>query len=1277
MAKNNIDTLLHIFSQVGENRDDFISAMESLGHSQRTGRDEYYRVLQHLVGKTNSSSNGSSRPPEPETNIPNPPPNPPEPEPEPEQTSKKKTKPYQHSGWDAWRLYGGDKERRNAYNEYLKKGIKDAAASRGFQGDPEELDKKAFKKHFKGLGGFSNEAKALRDLLKHADYNYPNSGYSTPAGTEHAVYHLLRSGVTKYYEPYTKTEKVLKRARKKGVSAHDLSRLKSMLELRDEYTSAATGKLTPEQYKQDEVFNAAYLRGIGVFARRLVREAGLGMDLSLVGESAQSIREGARYTQERLADPSKIPVITDPPEPEPEPTPAPEPEPEREPPTPYEYSSWRDPLLFGKDPASTEGLRGGIQAGIEATASSRGFEGDFSGFTKKDFKKLYKGFGKYSDEAGAVRAMIKHMRPEGMLVSKMSRVASGFITSGLSKYYDPYSSKKKILRRAKKKGVNERGLQRLAALTNMRDRIVQSYVDQLPKELQSDPSYYYKARDLGVTAYTRRLANLVLKDKVSLGDDDRDRSAETDSAQTNTPEGAGANTGTTGTNKRPGEDGGIDWESFNEQKEEEERRRKKEQEERDAEKRQKYENMLLDEEYRRQIEDEAEPYWKGKTTQNRPSPSADVPEALTNVPFAFTGKGDPKDIKKYPVYGEKFASTRAHERSRIESQPFIEWALKQYPMASDSFILRLGKDMGFALSGHWIADVRKVMNVPRPDFKTTEAADTFYEVHALHQKATSRRGDLGQRTESDVVSGFTRANPFSQFNKERRQAEKEFRTAESRRVQLANDVHVARNAGVGAEGIERLDARLREYVASDEYQRAKKDASAYQSGRSVDYSTGRRTKSGAAVARDFTDEDEAAFQKREEILDDIKGSWNPHRKEVNRGHVFTKETQGAMRAKDKEDYIYRTSAGAGGLSVKGVLKRLTKIGATLLAIYAVGKKVYSAIKDSLQKTWELAPYNARLGAVKAQYEGKEFKRTVEFAAGTEAKRVELAREWDELLESTMELRIAFANFALWLQKWVVRTTRGVHRFYTRSPMGMYGTGLGLAGVFLRLWGGTQKKQKKRNKREERKERKEREKREKRIENYESERKKNLDEVEATATLAREYYETGKINKTAQAASPYADKSATELMALLHNKDMRASFEDAIAFSDLRRGEDYFQGYSDVEKGSATTLEDLKRILQVLDNTNVLATHQLDVLLATERAAQETAVNTRANKTDKEVLLNHPVFVAMQKMAQTFAPTGNETAYTSNERNQWGAEPKKLYGRFAGLTNIGHKGEDAL
>ncbi|MBQ9873808.1 MAG: hypothetical protein IJM30_05045, partial [Thermoguttaceae bacterium] len=689
-----------------------------------------------------------------------------------------------------------------------------------------------------------------------------------------------------------------------------------------------------------------------------------------------------------------------------------------------------------------------------------------------------------------------------------------------------------------------------------------------------------------------------------------------------------------------------------------------------------------------------------------------VAPALENVDaLGYGGALDLNDLQEEPQFGEDPASNAQAEKSRIRSQSFAEWVLQKRRYASNEHIKDLAKRYGINVNATHLADVREKMGIDF-DPRRSRYADAYYRAQDFleqsQEERTRDRADLEGmgKIKPDAGAGsraslLERLNPRSRFNEEKRQTEEKL-------SKVLEDL--------GNALTEEEKNKLRERV--DELEK-KLEA----------YRKGIRPESSAS------EKDERSVERARNSLDELAKLYDPKTGKIDPNAKLSPETLALLNARRPEDvavafgnadasaapasgragssgssgfgFVDRIRAGAargrlrgeaigklaGGTVARGILggaasgaARGGAIGAVVGAVIggiASGVKqlvrtcrnIYRGVKESIAATMALAPFNGRLGAGRAQFEGREFSRKVRFAEGTSEARIKLLREQDKLAEETLELKNAFSNVGLFLQTVFMKALRGVvsvlnavlkvGKTLVKFDRGIRKKAKGLIekipgvksakkgwrrlkktikdapGAVKELW-------------RSRKTRKE--------QNELQARQKDQNQIINEGNVARKFFETGEIDAEALAKTSWANMDKEAVKKMLGDKSKRDEFEDLIAYNDLNRGYGYFQGYQGIEGGAPKSQEDLKDILKVVQSIHLATLEQKQEAAKTRKAAEETAENTREKNQN---IQQQPIFDAMKQIADRFKPTGNEKAYSGEYSGSWGAEQEKQYGRFAG------------
>lgn len=335
------------------------------------------------------------------------------------------------------------------------------------------------------------------------------------------------------------------------------------------------------------------------------------------------------------------------------------------------------------------------------------------------------------------------------------------------------------------------------------------------------------------------------------------------------------------------------------------------------------------------------------------------------------------------------------------------------------------------------------------------------------------------------------------------------------------------------------------------------------------------------------------------------------------------------------------------------------VGAILAAIGVVVSVIKMGIRTvdaAVQKAFQSAPFNGRIAAAKMQYEGEEFSRKQRFASGTEESSTELIEAWSDLKEESQDMVIAFANLKNTLLTGLVAFAQ-----YSASLLKMAGQIMGMNQLLPKVMSVLSKAvsiiQNSKGAFEEIKDNRE----------YEKEQDAQAGRLQQelalikAGNLARKYFETGEFDEDAFNGSSYAKAGYTKekMIAALNDENRRDEFEDAIAFNDVKRGGDFFQGYRNLSGEAPTSKEDLRDVLKTLQSSyvqQVMANeHQAEI----QKNTEETAKNTRKDEEKLASIGEGPLWDALMRSANKYKPTGAETPNDA----EWG-EPSRQYGRFA-------------
>lgn len=335
------------------------------------------------------------------------------------------------------------------------------------------------------------------------------------------------------------------------------------------------------------------------------------------------------------------------------------------------------------------------------------------------------------------------------------------------------------------------------------------------------------------------------------------------------------------------------------------------------------------------------------------------------------------------------------------------------------------------------------------------------------------------------------------------------------------------------------------------------------------------------------------------------------------------------------------------------------VGAILAAIGVVVSVIKMGIRTvdaTVQKAFQSAPFNGRIAAAKMQYEGEEFSRKQRFASGTEESSTELIEAWSDLKEESQDMVIAFANLKNTLLTGLVAFAQ-----YSASLLKMAGQIMGMNQLLPKVMSVLSKAVSIiQNSKGAFKEIKANREYEKEQDAQAGRQQQELALIKA-GNLARKYFETGEFDEDAFNGSSYAKAGYTKekMIAALNDENRRDEFEDAIAFNDVKRGGDFFQGYRNLSGEAPTSKEDLRDVLKTLQSSyvqQVMANeHQAEI----QKNTEETAKNTRKDEEKLASIGEGPLWDALMRSANKYKPTGAETPNDA----EWG-EPSRQYGRFA-------------
>lgn len=703
----------------------------------------------------------------------------------------------------------------------------------------------------------------------------------------------------------------------------------------------------------------------------------------------------------------------------------------------------------------------------------------------------------------------------------------------------------------------------------------------------------------------------------------------------------------------------------------------------------------------------------------------------------------------------KFAMSYTASKNRNRFRRFAEELLKVRRFGSDEYVAQMWKQLtGKRLSSFWTADMREVrgaMGLDNIDSAIQEYASVGYNAQDLIDMPKSERmamranleglGKVSPLSQSGNIGMWERLNPWSKTSDRKRKLKNDIASADALLSMLrkkAEDPNATKEEKAKAQlGIEKETAirnnalnelnSLRKGIdPKGQSSEEKKDDEVVRKAKEVvdtinktiDFKSGTFKKDvpiDEKTSKLFSKRN-ASFEEKAAILyNDGESEAERNRKislanggtgfrfidnALARGQRWRQRGQSLGLGLGKIAGIgLGRAAGAsiGGMASGALGAAFGPIGIAvglLTGIYATCKGIYAAAQKSIQRTFELAPFNGRLGATKAQYEGHEFQRKVKFAGDTEEERAQLVAAQDDLLNNTMELRAAFAKIGIYLQtvflKILGRVGKTLNTF-TKALQGNFWKNLGRG-----LWGGVKRtatnllsgnasltdyllpfkalykgfrdemeeiaEENERKEQEERENNKEVKQKQEELNNVRYKQSSTQNEYAAEGDLARKYFETGKVDKLLALQAGYANPE--DAKKALDNESMRAEWEDAIAANDIKRGTDFFQGYKGIEGGAPASASQIaERILNVLENSNAISLKELETQEKELKAAIETAQNTRK---EAQPVKDQPIFRAMEKMAQLYAPKGGEKLASETQYSgSFGASQEKQYGRFAG------------
>lgn len=716
---------------------------------------------------------------------------------------------------------------------------------------------------------------------------------------------------------------------------------------------------------------------------------------------------------------------------------------------------------------------------------------------------------------------------------------------------------------------------------------------------------------------------------------------------------------------------------------------------------------------------------------------------------------DIKKLRRAMHRPTKFAMSYTASKNRNRFRRFAEELLKVRRFGSDEYVAQMWKQLtGKRLSSFWTADMREVrgaMGLDNIDSAIQEYASVGYNAQDLIDMPKSERmamranleglGKVSPLSQSGNIGMWQRLNPWSKTSDRKRNLKNDIASADSLISMLRKTVNdpnatkeqkaqaqlgIEKETAIRSDALNELNSLRKGIDPKGQTTEEKKDDEVVRKAKEVvdtinktiDFKSGTFKKDvpiDEKTSKLFSKRN-ASFEEKAAILyNDGESEAERNRKislanggtgfrfldsALARGQRWRQRGQSLGLGLGKIAGLgLGRAAGAsiGGMASGALGAAFGPIGIAvglLTGIYATCKGIYAAAQKSIQKTFELAPFNGRLGATKAQYEGHEFQRKVKFAGDTEEERAQLVAAQDDLLNNTMELRAAFAKIGIYLQTVFLKILGQVGKTlntFTKALQGNFWKNLGRG-----LWGGVKRtatnlrsgnasfsdylfpfkalfkgvrdemeeiaEENERKKQEEAENDKKVKQKQEELNNVRYKQSSTQNEYAAEGDLARKYFETGKVDELLAFQAGYADPE--EAKKALDNESMRADWEDAIAANDIKRGTDFFQGYKGIEGGAPTSASQIaERILNVLENSNAISLKELETQEKELKAAIETAQNTRK---EAQPVKDQPIFRAMEKMAQLYAPKGGEKLASETQYSgSFGASQEKQYGRFAG------------
>lgn len=695
--------------------------------------------------------------------------------------------------------------------------------------------------------------------------------------------------------------------------------------------------------------------------------------------------------------------------------------------------------------------------------------------------------------------------------------------------------------------------------------------------------------------------------------------------------------------------------------------------------------------------------------------------AAVNAAYGYRRPVTRRDLKPAPTWGEQEAATPEGEISRLSLQAAGETIMENEGLRLSVDYLNEQAHDTLVTQGninHWVPGMFAALGISRDPFAEQYGTGIarLGSVRNMSPEALQRQiallasQGLAPEIKEEKVGLLSRINPVSSYNLEGRRSKKELKKAQKEaediqiRLESRKDEYdkrleeyekgykewkdqglFKRYTPTGIKERRRLDKERkllsREYAAVNKYENASK----------ADYeeAVSRQEKAAKEVGRykggyhpdELKSETSLAARAQrvltgaEKSVVEIGDAYNPRTGAYDQNAPMSPETTKVLRAKKQEDVIKAFAQDREFLEKQNAPKGLSKLMGSLgkiggvfgrvaiaaTAVVGVFKALSAFVKNQINKSFGLSQYNGRIGAAKAMFQGRQFMRDVRFAGDTADERVGLIDNWDQLMEQSQEAREDFAKLAIEFAQACIEAGKALVEFYhaikelwdwLKSIPGVAKIieGIENAAKGAKLDDGPTLGESIKGIKESKQAVK---------------RGEDLNALINTGNLAREFYETGKINEDAFKKSTFAKKgmSQEDAMKALKDEKQRDSFEDLIAQNDIRRGNNFFKGYKGLEGAEATKENIQEKILGVLENIDASAHQSAVDNAAARKAAEETASNTREKP---ENITSQPIFEAMMLGANRYAPTGNEMLHAGNDTvNAWGAQAEKQYGRFAG------------